>query len=223
MISIVIPVYNEETAINRALSALPFGEGIEVIVVDSQSDDRTMDVVYQYPVKIVTSPRGRALQMNAGASAAKGDVLLFLHADCVVERIGLKEIEKQVSFNFVGGCFTHKIDSSKWIYRWIEASGNLRAEIFKIFYGDQAIFVRRDIFERIGGFEAVPLFEDAIFSRKLRHMGKTIVLDFQAAVLPRRWEKKGVARTTFLNWVLTFGFMMGISTDRLAKLYKNVR
>ncbi len=223
MISIIIPVYNEEVAIDRTLSALPFGEGIEVIVVDGQSDDGTMDVVRQYPVKVVTSPRGRALQMNAGASVARGDVLLFLHADCLLEKEGLKAIEKQVSLNFVGGCFTHKIDSPKWIYRWIEASGHLRAEFFKIFYGDQAIFVRRDIFERMGGFEPVPLFEDVIFSRKLRHSGKTIVLGDHATVLPRRWEKAGLVKTTLLNWILTSGFILRVSTDRLAKLYKNIR
>jgi rSAM/selenodomain-associated transferase 2 len=223
MISIVIPVYNEEAAIERTLKSLPFGEGVEVIVVDGHSSDRTMDVVSRYPVRVVTSPRSRALQMNAGASAARGKVLLFLHADCLIDVGGLKDIEKHISFNFVGGCFTHKIDSSKLIYRWIEASGNMRAEIFKIFYGDQAIFVRRDVFDQIGGFEKAPLFEDAIFSRKLRRLGKTLVLDSQAVVLPRRWEKRGVARTTILNWFLTFGFMMGVSTNRLAKFYKNIR
>lgn len=223
MISIVIPVYNEETVINKTLSALPFAEDIEVIVVDGQSDDETMNIARQYPVKIVTSPRVRALQMNAGASGAKGDVLLFLHADCLLEKEGLEAIEKYVSLNFVGGCFTHKIDSPKWIYRWIETSGHLRAELFRIFYGDQAIFVRRDIFERIGGFEPTPLFEDVIFSRKLRHLGKTIVLDDPATVLPRRWEEGGIVKTTLLNWFLTSGFILGISSHRLAKLYKPIR
>jgi len=223
MISIVIPVYNEETAINRTLSALPFGENIEVIVVDGQSSDRTMDIVRQYPVKSIRSLRGRDLQLNAGASAAKGDILLFLHADCLLQREGLKEIEKQISLNFVGGCFSHKIDSPKWIYRWIEASGHLRAVFFKIFYGDQAIFVRRDIFEQIGGFKEVFLFEDIIFSRELNHLGKTIVLDYQAAILPRRREKGGLLKTTLGNWLLTAGFILGISTERLAKFYKNIR
>lgn len=223
MISIVIPVYNEEAAIERTLRSLPFGEGVEVIVVDGHSSDRTMDIVSRYPVKVLSSLCGRALQMNEGASAARGDIILFLHADCFIDAGGLKAIEKHISFNFVGGCFTHRIDSSKWIYRLIEASGNMRAEIFKIFYGDQAIFVKRDIFEQIGGFDSVSIFEDAMFSKKLRRMGKTIVLDLEAIVLPRRWEKKGVARTTIINWFLTLGFMMGVPTDRLAKFYKNVR
>lgn len=223
MISIIIPVYNEEVTIDRVLHSLPFGNGIEVIIVDGQSDDRTMDIVRKYPVKVVESSRGRALQMNAGASAAKGGIFLFLHADCVVDKEGLEAAQKYVSHNFVGGCFSHKIDSPKWIYRWIETSGHLRAEFFRIFYGDQAIFVRRDIFERIGGFDSVSLFEDAIFSKKLRRLGKTIVLDDQAIVSPRRWERRGVARTTFLNWLLTLGFIFGVSTDHLAKLYKNIR
>jgi len=223
MISIIIPVYNEEAAIGRTLSALPFGEDWEVIVVDGQSQDRTMDIVRQYPVRILTSPRGRALQMNAGASAARGNILLFLHADCLLAREGLKALEKQMVFNFVGGCFTHKIDSPKWIYRFIEASGHLRAVCFKIFYGDQAIFVTRDAFERIGGFEEVPLFEDVLFSKKLCHMGKTIVLDDHAMVSPRRWERGGILKTTLLNWLLTSGFVLRVPADQLAKLYRNVR
>lgn len=223
MISVVIPVYNEEAAIENTLKALPFGKGIEVIVVDGHSTDKTAEIVSRYPVNVMFSPRGRALQMNAGASAARGDILLFLHADCVIDAQGLKNLEKHIVFNFVGGCFAHRIDSPRRIYRCIEASGNMRAAVLKIFYGDQAIFVRKDIFERIGGFEPVPLFEDAIFSKRLRQTGKTIVLDSEAVVLPRRWERKGVLRTTLLNWFLTFGFILGVSTDRLAKLYKNIR
>ncbi|MDE2026976.1 MAG: TIGR04283 family arsenosugar biosynthesis glycosyltransferase [Candidatus Omnitrophica bacterium] len=223
MISIIIPVYNEEAVIDRTLSALPFGKGIEVIVVDGQSEDRTMEIVSRYLVKSLTSFRSRAIQMNAGAAVAQGDILLFLHADCLLEKVGLKAIEKYVSLNFVGGCFTHKIDSPKRIYRWIEVSGHLRAELFKIFYGDQAIFVRRDIFERMGGFKTVPLFEDVIFSRRLRHLGKTIILDNPATVLPRRWEKGGLVKTMVLNWLLSLGFILGVPTERLARFYKNVR
>ncbi len=223
MISIIIPVYNESKSIDRTLKGLPYGNGIEVIVVDGQSDDQTMGIVNRYPVKCISSSRGRAQQMNAGASVARGDILLFLHADCVIDADGLKTIEKKISYNFIGGCFSHKIDSPQLIYRWIELSGNLRAEMLKIFYGDQAIFVRRDIFDQIGGFENVGLFEDVIFSKKLRRLGKTIVMDHQAVVLPRRWQKRGVLKTTVLNWFLTFGFNMGVSTEKLAKLYKNVR
>jgi rSAM/selenodomain-associated transferase 2 len=223
VISIIIPVFNEEAAIERTLKSLPYGKDLEVIIVDGQSNDRTMDIVGQYPVKVITSPRGRAVQMNAGACAAKGNILLFLHADCVIAAEGLRIIAKQVLLNYVGGCFTHKIDSGKWIYRWIESSGNLRAELFKIFYGDQAIFVRRDIFEQIGGFDNVPLFEDVLFSRQLRQLGKTIVLDSSATVLPRRWEKRGIVKTTLMNILLSWGFILGVSTQRLAKFYKNIR
>ncbi len=223
MISIIIPVLNEEAAIERTLKSLPYSEDIEVIVVDGHSVDRTMDIVHQYPVKVVASSRGRAVQMNAGAAVACGDIYLFLHADCVIDPRGLKAIEKQILLNYVGGCFTHKIDSAKWVYRWIEVSGNWRAELFKIYYGDQAMFVRRDIFEKVDGFDNVPLFEDILFSRQLRSLGKTIVLDSLATVLPRRWEKRGIVRTTLINILLSWGFTLGVSTQRLAKLYKNVR
>ncbi len=223
MISIIVPVLNEESVIERLLKSLPYGENIEVIIVDAESHDRTLDIARRYPVQIIHSPRGRALQMNAGAKAARGDVLLFLHADCCVDESGLKALEKYTALNFIGGCFTHKIDSPKWIYRGIETTGHWRALVSKVFYGDQAIFVRRDIFQRIGGFDLIPLFEDAVFSKKLSRRGKTVVLDYPATVLPRRWEKNGIVKTTLLNWLLTTGFILGISTDRLAKFYKNVR
>lgn len=223
MISIIIPVFNEEAAIERTLKSLPYGKDLEVIIVDGQSNDRTMDIVGQYPVKVITSSRGRAVQMNAGAAVARGDVFLFLHADCVIAAEGLRVIAQHILSNCVGGCFTHQIDSEKWIYRWIETSGNVRAKLFKIFYGDQAMFVRRDIFEHMGGFDQVPLFEDVLFSRQLRQLGKTIVLDSSATVLPRRWEKRGIIRTTLINILLSWGFTLGVSTQRLAKLYKNVR
>lgn len=223
MISIIIPVLNEEVAIERTLISLPYGDGIEVIVVDSQSNDRTLEIVRKFPVKTMTAPRGRALQMNAGATAAKGNVLLFLHADCVIDAKGLQAVEKQILMNYIGGCFTHKIDSNKWIFRCIETSGTLRAKLFKIFYGDQAIFVRRDIFGKIGGFELVPLFEDAILSKALRRLGKTTVLGCRATVLPRRWENGGVLKTILLNWFLTLGFFVGIPPQRLGNLYRNIR
>ncbi|MCB9772194.1 MAG: TIGR04283 family arsenosugar biosynthesis glycosyltransferase [Candidatus Omnitrophica bacterium] len=223
MISVIIPVLNEERAIERTLVSLPYGDAIEVIVIDSQSHDRTLEIVHKFPVKTMISPRGRALQMNAGAAAAKGNIFLFLHADCVIDTKGLQAVEKQVSLNHVGGCFTHKIDSNKWLYRCIEMSGTLRAKLFKIFYGDQAIFVRRDIFEQIGGFQAVSLFEDVIFSKKLRRLGRTIVLQNSAIVLPRRWEHGGVLKTMLLNWFLTFCFFVGISPKYLGQLYRNIR
>lgn len=223
MISIVIPVYNEQAVIEKTLKSLPFDSGIEVIVVDGNSTDKTMDVVKRFPVKAVLSLRGRASQMNAGASVAKGDVLLFVHADCVIDPKGLSMIDQHMVFNCVGGCFTHRIDSARWIYRLIEFSGNVRAEIFKIFYGDQAIFVRKDVFDQIGGFKAVAIFEDAILSKKLRTMGKTVVIDAPAVVSPRRWEKSGVGKTTMINWLLTIGFMIGIAPHQLSKFYKNIR
>jgi len=223
MISIVIPVYNEESAIERTLKALPFGEGVEVIIVDSQSDDKTMDIVKKYPVKIVTSPRGRAMQMNAGARIASGSILLFLHADCRIDNGGVLAIKEGIAKGYVGGCFTHKIDSPYFMFRLIELTGNIRSKVFGLFYGDQAIFVRRDIFEKVHGYPNFLIFEDAVFTKKMKRMGRVTVLNAKAYVSPRRWEKYGIMKTTLLNWALTIGFMMGVSTDRLAKLYKNIR
>ncbi len=223
MISIIIPVFNEAAAIRKTLRALPFGRDIEVIIVDGMSTDQTVSVAKKFAVTVITSARGRALQMNAGAAEASGDIFLFLHADCLIEETSLRMLREQVRDNVVGGCFTHTIDSQRIIFRLIEFSGNVRAKVFGIFYGDQAIFVRRDIFNRLHGFESAPIFEDAIFSRRLRQCGKTIVLKEKAVVSPRRWEKGGVVKTTLLNWALTLGFMAGVSTANLAKLYKDIR
>jgi rSAM/selenodomain-associated transferase 2 len=223
MISIIIPVYNEEAAIERTLSALPLNDGIEIIVIDGQSDDGTVDIVRKYPVKLITSSRGRALQMNAGASVAQGDILLFLHADCYLEREGFEAIKESIAKGYVGGCLNHKIDSSRFIFRIIELSGNIRAKLFKIFYGDQGIYVRKDIFEKVHGFPPFLIFEDVVFTRKMRRMGEVQVLKTKIYALPRRWEKYGIIKTTLLNWFLSVGFMLGIPAEKLGRLYKNIR
>jgi rSAM/selenodomain-associated transferase 2 len=223
MVSVIIPVYNEEAAIGEALSSLPVNDSTEVIVVDGGSSDGTVGLAKQFSVKLVHTTKNRALQMNAGASEATGDVLLFLHADTILENDGLKAVQDCAGGGCVGGCFTQKIDSDRIIYRVIEASGNLRAKLSKVFYGDQAIFVRKDVFHRMGGFNNVDLFEDVIFSKKLRTEGKVTVLPDRACCSPRRWEKQGLVRATLINWLVTVGFMLGVSPMRLKRVYRDVR
>ncbi|MEE8592066.1 MAG: hypothetical protein V3T35_12185, partial [Spirochaetia bacterium] len=148
---------------------------------------------------------------------------LFLHADTVLESGALEAVQDCANAGYVGGCFTHRIDSERVIYRIIEASGNLRARLFGVFYGDQAIFVRKDVFLSMGGFDDVRLFEDVIFSRRLRREGKVKVLRKKAHCSPRRWERQGVVRATLINWLVTVGFVLGISPSRLKKVYRDVR
>jgi len=223
MISVIIPTYNEEKAIKSLLDCLASNHNIEVIVVDGGSQDRTREFAQQFTVKVIECAKNRALQMNEGVKQAKGDTLLFLHADSVPENKSLNLIDENMRDGFVGGCLSQSIDSRKKIYRLIESSGNIRAKISRIFYGDQAIFVRRDVFLKIGGFDAVELFEDVLFSKKLRRIGKTSVLPCKIFCSPRRWERQGVIKATFTYWILSLGFMIGVSHRSLKKVYGDIR
>lgn len=223
MISVIMPVYNEEATIVEALSGLLRNNNIEVIVADGASSDRTVELAKQYPVKIITSEKGRAQQMNAGAKAAAGRYLIFLHADCFLEEGALGVVADYLDNGYVGGCFSQKINSAGIIYRVIEASGNIRARLSKIFYGDQAIFARRDIFFKLGGFDDVALFEDILFSRKMKKEGRAAILPQSVYASPRRWEKKGIIKTTFMHWLLTLGFHCNIPLNKLKNLYDDIR
>src|SRR3989338_4241814 len=223
MISVIVPVYNEEKIIRQLLNSFSYNYSLEVIVVDGGSSDKTVEFTKQYPVRLIQCIRNRAVQMNEGEKISRGNILLFLHADCLIENGALREIVCCIDNSYIGGCLLQRIDSPKLIYRFIESSGNIRARLFKIFYGDQAIFVRRDIFLKIGGFDNVTLFEDALFSKKLKKEGSLRVLDNNIFVSPRRWEKNGIIKTTFINWLLTLGFMLGIPLDILKRIYIDVR
>lgn len=223
MVSVIIPVYNEEAAIEKALRSLPDTDELEVIVVDGGSADKTVELARPFQVRIVSASKNRALQMNVGAGEANGETLLFLHADTILEEGALEAVQDCANTGYVGGCFTHKIDSDRIIYRIIEASGNLRAKLFGVFYGDQGIFVRKDVFIKMGGFDDVRLFEDVIFSKRLRREGKVRVLRKRAYCSPRRWEKQGVVRATLVNWLVTIGFLLGVSPSRLKRVYWDVR
>ncbi|MBI3008197.1 MAG: TIGR04283 family arsenosugar biosynthesis glycosyltransferase [Candidatus Omnitrophica bacterium] len=223
MLSIIIPVYNEEKIIRKILGTLPYSDNIEVIIVDGGSSDRTIEFAGQYPVKVVQSIKNRAVQMNKGAEMACGDILLFLHADCLLEKGSIEAIQDILKDGYGGGCLCQRINSTNFIFRCIEASGSLRAKCLKIFYGDQAIFVRRDIFFKLGGFDQVPLFEDVLFSKKIKKEVKTKMLNKHVFVSPRRWEENGIIKTTFINWLLTLGFLLNVPYDRLKKLYQDIR
>lgn len=223
MISVIMPVYNEEAAIGEALSSLLGNNNIEVIVADGASSDRTVERAMRYPVRVISSEKGRARQMNAGAKAAQGQYLIFLHADCFFENGALEAVKDALNNGYIGGCFYYKIHSPRIIYRLIEASGNIRARLSKIFYGDQAIFVRRDAFFKIGGFDDVDLFEDILFSRKMKKAGRTEILPQAVYASARRWERQGVIKATLIYWLLGLGLSFGIPNDILKKVYLDVR
>lgn len=223
MISIIIPVYNEEKTIAQLLDGLCSCKDLEIIVVDGQSSDRTQEAIGQYQVKSLSSEKMRSKQCNTGATQAKGDILVFLHADCLPDCESFREIRASIDKGFIGGCLRQSIEDDRRVYRFIEASGNLRAKISKIFYGDQAIFVKRDVFFKVGGFDEVEIFEDVLLSKKLKKEGKTSLLNNKVYTLPRRWVNQGLIKTTAINWLLTLGFFLGFSSRTLKKLYLDIR
>ena len=223
MISVVIPTLNEAVILDSTLSQLAGQlEGHELLVVDGGSTDCTRQIAIKYG-EVIASERGRARQMNAGAAAASGATLLFLHADVWLEPGAIQGVEAAVAAGYVGGAFKQRIDGTHPLYRLIEFAANFRARCLKVFYGDGGIFVNRSHFQQIGGFPNLPIMEEIGFSRELRQIGRTTLVEPCIHISPRRWEQTGIARTTLINWLITFLFCCGISPSRLARMYRQIR
>ena len=224
MISIIIPIYNEEKIIlENSARFRVLSHRAELIFVDGKSSDRSFEISRNLG-EVLSSEKGRAIQMNSGASVAQGDILLFLHADNAILPEVLNSIERVIKERgFIGGCLTQKIDKQGFIFRLIEGQGNFRARRRKIFYGDQGIFVRKDIFSKIGGFPEVPIMEDVIFTKKLRKLGNTAVLPDEILASPRRWEKRGIVRTILLYNLIIILFWLRFPLEKIKKLYDDLR
>ncbi len=223
MISVIIPILNEAKILEKTLSQLqPELENHELIVVDGGSNDGSVRIAEKYG-RVVVSDRGRAKQLNAGAEAAVGDILVFLHADVWLEFGAFNAVETALSSGYVGGGFLQKIDGKSLLYRLIEITADLRGKILKLFYGDSGIFVKRTDFHRIGGFPDVPIMEEMGFSKALRGLGKTKMVKPRIHISARRWERNGIIRTTSINWFITVLYFLGFSLERLTKLYQDIR
>ena len=178
----------------------------------------------QSPVRLVTAPCGRARQMNEGAKASGGEVLIFLHADTQLPADAKRMIETTLADQrMVGGWFDVRFDRPSMWGTIISRMMSWRSRLSGIATGDQALFVRRHIFEQIGGFTDMPLMEDIDFSRRLKRKGATAALTATVTTSFRRWERHGPLRTILLMWALRFLYWIGISPHRLAKLYMTAR
>lgn len=222
-VSIVIPTLNEAGVIGPTIASLRALGGCEIIVADGGSTDATLDDARDAD-QVLTAMPGRASQMNAGAAAAHGDILLFLHADCRLDSGSLDAVESVMAkTSIIAGCFSMRVDVDGWAFRSIDACATARVRFTGIVYGDQGLFLRRCEFERLGGFPSVRFMEDVFFSRRLAAHGRVVVLPNRIHVSPRRWQKVGIVRQTLRNWTLTALALAGVSPDRLAAFYPHVR
>ncbi len=233
-ISVIIPTLNEERAITPTLAHTATLGFDELIVVDGGSTDTTPARLESYrlstqssalsPVYWVTAPPGRARQMNAGAKAGRGEVFLFLHADTQLPQDAKAVIDTVLADQqMVGGRFDVQFDHPSMWGIMISKTMNWRSRLSGLATGDQALFVRRSVFEQMGGFTDMPLMEDIEFSCRLKQKGRTAALTATVTTSFRRWEQQGPLQTIFLMWTLRFLYWVGMSPHTLSRWYGSVR
>ena len=223
-ISVVIPALDEEAQLAETIaSARASGVG-EIIVVDGGSRDATASVARQHADRILTASRGRAAQMNAGAAAARGEVLLFLHADTrLPPGFDADVLHALADPTTASGRFDVHLVPGTPLLRAVAELMNLRSRLSGIATGDQAIFVRRGVFEAIGGFEPIPLMEDIALTRALKRRGRVACLRARVETSSRRWLRDGPLRTILLMWWLRFLYFCGVPPERLRERYADTR
>lgn len=222
-ISIIVPALNEAAGIREALAPLqPLrARGHEIIVVDGGSTDGTPALAAPLADRVVASARGRAVQQNAGAAAAAGDVLLFLHADTTLPYDADALVLGGLRRTGRGwGRFDVRLSGHHPLLRVVERMIGLRSRLSGIATGDQAIFVRREWFRRAGGFPAIPLMEDVAITRALKRLGPPLCLRARATTSSRRWEERGIVRTIVLMWRLRWAYARGADPAELARRYR---
>ena len=219
-VSIIVPTYNESKTLAETLTRLKQLVPFEIIIGDGGSKDDTTEIARRCKVTVIQSQRGRAVQMNAAAGEAQGDLLLFLHADSYVDPKGYqKMIGTMADRPYQGGAFNLEIDSPLPALKRISRWANWRSRYLNLVYGDQGIFVRREIFKELKGFCPLPICEDLDFFRRLRKRGPIILLKEKAFTSPRRWLAEGIGFTTFRNIVIVSLFLIGFSPATLSRWY----
>ncbi len=219
-ISVIIPALNEEKILDSLLKQLCSSSAyIEVIVVDGGSKDGTRDIVKNYPkVNLITSDKGRAIQMNKGAKFATGEILWFLHADSIVITQAGQLIDEELENHTVAGSFYLKFNKNNFwlnLYSWMS-----RANCTIFTYGDQGIFLHKHVFDALGGFKDIPIMEDLDLVRRLKRIGYFSKLPYPVVTSARRFERNGMVYQEIKNLFLVMGYYLGLSPNFLARFYK---
>ncbi len=224
--SIIVPVFHEGERINDLIEhvkRLDSDGNAEIIIVDGAQEKDTLTATRSNNVIKISSKQGRAKQMNAGVSIARGEILVFLHADTELPTHALRKVGSLIEqTEYAGGAFDLGIKSDKRIFKVIGILSSLRSRLDRVPFGDQAIFIRKEYFNKIGGYKEIPLMEDVELLRRIKKSGDKIRI-FHDRVLtsPRRWEKEGVIYCTLRNWALQALYWLGVSPHKLIKFYKS--
>ena len=229
-VAVIVPVLNEAERLGACLTDLIERQHVdEIIVVDGGSTDASVEIVCKLmacdgsdarPVPyLFQAPRGRARQMHAGAQVAAADVLLFLHADAALPPDAGARIRDAVRRGHLWGRFDVSLSGRHRLLRIVERLMNWRSAVSGIVTGDQAMFVRHDVYRMLGGFAPIPLMEDIEFSRRLQWVGRPARLRGPVTVSSRRWDRRGIIRTILQMWSLRFSYWLGVSPERLARRY----
>ena len=224
--SIIVPVLHESDTINSLiehLDRLEYDAGHEIIVADGSPDRDTIQAIGRKSVIKIVAPKGRARQMNAGASVAKGEILIFLHADTELLRDALTKIDTAMAqTHYIGGAFELDIKSERFMFKLLSRWASIRCHLTRIPYGDQAIFIKRDYFNTIGGYRDIPLMEDVELMRRIQRRGdKICILRDRVTTSPRRWEQEGFIYVNLRNAALFTMYLLGVSPEKLASFYKD--
>ncbi|SFF66668.1 transferase 2, rSAM/selenodomain-associated [Fontimonas thermophila] len=220
-VSIIVPMLNEAAVLSDLCEHLaPLARsGVEILFVDGGSQDGSDAIARAAGFCVLMSAAGRARQMNAGARAARGDVLLFLHADTRLPDGAVPAVEAALQ-SHLWGRFDVRIEGRSWMLRVVAALMNLRSRLTGIATGDQTLFMTRSAYEAVGGFPDQPLMEDIEISRSLKRLGPPACLRLRVTTSGRRWETRGVWRTIVLMWWLRWRYWRGVPAEVLARAYR---